>query len=376
MEFMSSCRPSILVWTFFKNIQVMIRRRLIIEAINLEFYLRKLLGYIRIRSSKKLLSIDAREIPCSSSENILFPREDSLRFRLPFTNSETRLQDVQPRQTFLISCGMLNTHSGLVYFEGSRLIVQSSSWPLEELQKDSYKGTELLTHYSRSKKYQKVRYKVCLPSSGFYHWLIEDLPRVLFLLLHADIEFDIICFRNPPSYVNDVANLLGINLVKQKRLIPFENLILPAKNSETGKPNPFDISILRQTFLKKKSAKISNKKIYVSRLKSSRSPEWEKELITYLLLEDWHVVYCETLTLSEQIETFLDAAIVCGVHGAGLSGIVWSSPQTKVIELVETHRSDCFKLLAQLLAQSHVTIDTRALNAKEIFLTLDAIIRA
>lgn len=353
----------------------MITRRLLVEAINLEFYFRKLLGYIRLSSSQKLLSIDARDISGASLGDSFFPREDSLRIKLPLVNNESRPLNVQCRQTFLISCGVLNTHSGLAYFKGRRLIVQSSSWPLEELKKDSYRGTGLLMRFFSSKKNSKASFKVCLSSTGFYHWLIEDLPRILFLLRHTNIELDVICFKNAPSYVNDVANLLGIDLVKEKRLIPFENLILPAKNSETGKPNPIDIDILRQTFLHKRSTEITNKKIYVSRLKSSRSPKWEQELVNYLSMDDWHIVYCEDLTLSQQIEYFSDAAVVCGVHGAGLSGIVWSNPKTQIIELVESHRSDCFKLLAQLLDQRHITIDTSATNVNKILLSIKKLIK-
>jgi capsular polysaccharide biosynthesis protein len=75
------------------------------------------------------------------------------------------------------------------------------------------------------------------------------------------------------------------------------------------------------------------KRVYISRLNSSRSPNFEKELVYRLREEGWEILNTESMSLIDQVNTISSASTLCGVHGAGLAGMIWMTSGSQVIEL-------------------------------------------
>ena len=257
-----------------------------------------------------------------------------------------------------------NSVSGNVYLDGNRFVKESSSWPSSEISKDSYNGSDIFKYYS-SVNYKYKENSVILPSSNFYHWLIEDLPRFLFTYSYSYNEFVTIVHWASPRYVLDIVKILNLNLNYVPRIVTVPKLILASKNPETGYPNPYDIQLLRKLLLPRE-LESGVFKIYVSRLNSSRSPKWEKQLIAILKDEGWKIVQCEKLSLMNQISVFAQGSVICGVHGAGLSGIAWAKGKIQVIELRQSFRSDCFLRLSQVLGLRHFIIETDSKSVHDI----------
>ena len=88
--------------------------------------------------------------------------------------------------------------------------------------------------------------------------------------------------------------------------------------------------------------------IYISRLKSKRSPVFERNLQSQLSAKDWRIVYLEEIDLLEQVTIFQNASAIVGIHGAGLSGLVFANPGTPIFELYPIQRDiKCFENLAR-----------------------------
>jgi capsular polysaccharide biosynthesis protein len=278
-----------------------------------------------------------------------------------------KIHNFEPRNCYQLQDILLNSQTGLVYAYGNRLVANSSSWPEEELLKDSYRGSSLLKNSDSFRRLERTPY-TCLPSSGFYHWLIEDLPRYLTLRNNSSEPFKTIVYSRAPKYVTEFCETMKIEPVHKPRISIVRNFMLAEKNSETGFPNPNDIEILRKTFLNYTRGKNNTKKnVFVSRIGSSRSPHWESDLICELKKLGWEILQCEKKSLQQQIEVFQEAKTICGVHGAGLSGIVWADSGIRIIELSESYRSSCFRNLALILDQEFHTIETKNKEYIDIF---------
>jgi capsular polysaccharide biosynthesis protein len=90
-----------------------------------------------------------------------------------------------------------------------------------------------------------------------------------------------------------------------------------------------------------------NKKIYISRVYSSRSPSFELNLQEYLKSCGWNIMIAEQLSLAEQIRAVSSAEVLMGVHGAGLSHALWMKPNTKLVEIRFPASPNCFVRLAK-----------------------------
>ena len=95
---------------------------------------------------------------------------------------------------------------------------------------------------------------------------------------------------------------------------------------------------LKQTFIQGNEKKFS-KKIYIDRsdstsnVKHLRTIQNEDEVKNYLSRAGFESVRLGEYSFKDQVSIFKNAEIVVGLHGAGFANIVFSKPNTKVIEL-------------------------------------------
>jgi capsular polysaccharide biosynthesis protein len=210
-----------------------------------------------------------------------------------------------------------------------------------------------------------------LPSNGFYHWLLEDLP--LYLKLQKvkrqeGILFNTFVYNGAPKYVIDFLNWMGVDVKFLPRLASFGELDFITRGDDAGWPRCEDVEILRDTFSPLFHPKKPTKKIYIPRTKASRSPSYEIELTNILAANDWTILYPETQSLIEQIQIISEAEVLCGVHGAGLAGMIWMEGSAKVIEISrETLGRACFARLANICGLNYFWISDMSKNVDELF---------
>jgi hypothetical protein len=260
-----------------------------------------------------------------------------------------------------------DTKTGLMLSKHGRLISESTSWPLDRILNSS----PTIPRVSKVKNIDFNSRLLILPANGFYHWLLEDLP--LFLFAHKRYPDSLVCYyESPPRYVINFLKILETTIELEKATLPVprfitaRNVLTVTRGPDTGWPLPRDVAELQDFFKPFISEKLSIRKIYISRLHSTRSPKFEAELIHYLSENNWEILYLEKMDLEMQIRAFSEASVVCGVHGAGLAGIVWMRENSQVIELVPDRYVPCFGRLSTVMRTLHNVIEYSDLESNAI----------
>ena len=191
-------------------------------------------------------------------------------------------------------------------------------------------------------------------TGGYYHWITEILPRLWMAKEYIpetqfaipDYFFTKWPFSKEFFDLLQVKNFLVLDTY-HKYLV--EQLVLPTRPGDPffRQPIPVEqgISWLKEAALAKSSKKLGER-LYISRTKANyRKVLNEAEIYPVLEKYGFQVIYSEDYSLSEQISICNNAKILMGLHGAGLTNMVFLPPGSKVIEIrpaKEYHMYNCF----------------------------------
>ncbi len=204
-------------------------------------------------------------------------------------------------------------------------------------------------------------------NNNFYHWLFDVLPRIGIVEKKININnIDFFLCPNLNKWQIETLKLLGINSKRclssvKYRHIKAKNIITTSHPYITGLDVIKDIENLplwisewlRDKFLNLKSNKEFPKKIYIDRsdsqsnLKDFRFIINEIEVIDLLKKKDFTTLRLSDLNFEEEIKLFNEVEIVVGLHGAGLSNLIWCNKNSKIIELKNKYTNKVFENLAQ-----------------------------
>ena len=248
------------------------------------------------------------------------------------------------------SSTVIDARTGLV-FSGKQIVAESSAWPHLWLAISSIP----LPILPREILLGENENTVLLPSNSFYHSLIEDIPKFLAQISILD-NATILIPENANTWIRELVTLFPNQVLEVPRYYKPKKHFFISSGGDSGWPHPQDIALLRNTFLPA-CLVIPEVCVYVSRIRSSRSPVFESKLCELLEGLGWKVAYMENLTLIDQIALFSSARVVAGVHGAGLAGIVWMQSGCKVIELGPDRFVPCYARLARLVALDYLRVE-------------------
>ncbi|MDP4266552.1 MAG: glycosyltransferase family 61 protein [Bacteroidota bacterium] len=174
---------------------------------------------------------------------------------------------------------------------------------------------------------------------GYFHWITETLPR-LYIIKEKLREYVLLLPEDLCKFhLDSIApfNFKNIFLIPGKNYVKIENLILPSHTAPTGNYNEFLINKVREFYLDFFKTNISiktSKRIYISRAKAARRQiENEEQVKTLLKNKGFDIIYFEELTFAEQLLISNNADIMLGLHGAGLTNMLFMKPGTNVFEL-------------------------------------------
>jgi Glycosyltransferase 61 len=193
---------------------------------------------------------------------------------------------------------------------------------------------------------------VLSPPTGYYHWLLEILPRVL---AARDIEPNVkaVVPSDCPRYITDALALLGIELLEtRRRSVRLDDVLVPAALQDAGFIPSVDVDRLCKTVLPKLSdlhdGQIPPELVYVSRAKDALRRLGNERSVEQLVSDlGFDVVYLQDMTWTEQIQQMSKAQVVVAPHGAGLANMIWSNTLLSVIEIFPVDvRNDCYANLA------------------------------
>jgi capsular polysaccharide biosynthesis protein len=185
-------------------------------------------------------------------------------------------------------------------------------------------------------------------SKNFYHYLREAISKIYIIDGCSPIslsQFDHIFLPKNPinrNFQEEIINHLGIREnqlchLSNDKVFQCENLYSPSMNGKRRISRKNSFNFLKNTF------KVPNnppfRRIYVSREGYGRNIENSEDVNKILKEFDFEVIDCgKEKNILQLINSFNEAYIILGVHGAGLAHIMFSQPQTHLIEICYGNR--------------------------------------
>jgi hypothetical protein len=216
--------------------------------------------------------------------------------------------------------------------------------------------------FSSTKSIHMHELATCVHATGYYHFLLEEIPRLLWVVAQYPKAKILISENNSSAFTRQILDMLvsqkairGYEIVSSGNVLQCHEYVFTQAEAYSGFVHSADLSVLLK-FLGGKTLQPqnSNRKIYISRRNASRSFDNEPEVEEMLKKQGYDIVYSERLTFAEQIALFQSASMVIANHGAGLANLVWCHPKTHVVELFSPiYFNDCFARLSKSMQLSY-----------------------
>ena len=192
--------------------------------------------------------------------------------------------------------------------------------------------------------------------NNYYHWITDGLTRLLHLPSFPE-DTGILVPPGLPAFASESLKLLGLG--DRIREAPEEHLFIEKYHfagpvALTGCVNPMGVAWLRKSFGIPPKLGAGHRKIFISRKDTTRDITNARELEQALATEGWEIIEPGTLSFREQIAIFRQARIIAGIHGAGMTNLLWAPQGTRVVELMpRTFRNGCYAGISLVLGHDH-----------------------
>lgn len=191
--------------------------------------------------------------------------------------------------------------------------------------------------------------------ASYYHWFLDGLTR----LVHLDqfpSDTRIIIPANLPEFAVRSIEWLGLS----DRTIPatdcdlrVEDYWFAGPTMLSGCPDPLGVTWLRKQFIGS-NYEPGTDLIYIDRRQKRRLCANADALADRFKDRGWIVVDPGELEFSEQVALFSKAKAVAGIHGAGMTNLLWMPSRGKVLEIMPSRRRNgCYAGIAACIGLSH-----------------------
>ncbi|WP_236629509.1 glycosyltransferase family 61 protein [Synechococcus sp. BS55D] len=224
---------------------------------------------------------------------------------------------------------------------------------------------------------------LCTDQQGcnYYHFLIDILPKIITLHNRAkdsNFDYEEIILSDLPQYgleLLELSNIKRCTIKTVRRMGPGHAYTFAANHPLLHKQHRPAISDKERISLIKQSLRVPNqcrtnqkqkpKRIYIERRTSenrcnNRHVLPQSAFHHFLKNFGFSIIYPEDLSVSEQIRAFRSADVVAGVHGAGLSNLIWMQAGAKIIEI--QHERGSHRYFANLAKAAGLDYQTIALE--------------
>jgi capsular polysaccharide biosynthesis protein len=210
-------------------------------------------------------------------------------------------------------------------------------------------------------KKQKISFACILAidnwSKGYFHWMTDVLPKLISLpekyrshVLLLPKEYEDLAFV-PHSLQR--LNFDKIYYFEKDEIIKANELIIPGIMAETGNYNDRMMSVLREQVLGSfKNLAKQTARVFVLRNKNiPRKIINETEIVELVKKYGFTVICFEESTWNEQVELMSSCSMLIGIHGAGLTNILFMPKGASVLELrrKDDSHNNCYFSLASAL---------------------------
>jgi hypothetical protein len=249
------------------------------------------------------------------------------------------------RRVLNISNSTLNPKTGILWLD-EKIIKESSYWSSSELQKwepRPYLPRKLAGTYS------------FLPNNGFFHFLIEDLPRYIEVNNFAPNLATI--SEGSMSYITDALDILKPNNYFTVQVpVKVDNIILSEKISgQVFSKN--DLKLIKDAFSSYTSSS-EDRSIFISRRDKdgnkfkTRGIDKREQIEESFASLGYEIVFLEELKFKDQVSMISGSKRIAGFHGAGLANIIWAN-QANIIEISNTRITRHFEHLSEVCSHKY-----------------------
>ena len=216
---------------------------------------------------------------------------------------------------------------------------------------------------------------------GIFHSTAEVLPRIAvyldFLIAHPNILIQV-------NRISDHYEILGIERNRLIREAFKADIAYVPPGGGCGWFYPITGQVLSNKYqayikskLKPSKTQQRNVVILIKRAKQRRYLVQHDEIETYLrnVVPRYNLTFAlydanNLPTFNATMEMFYNARLVVAPHGAGLTNLMFSQAGTRVLEVLQSHRTNyCFKVLVQILG--HVYVGVLSLGKTASHLKID-----
>lgn len=302
-----------------------------------------------------------RQKPCNldDKDEVLFLKEYSK--ELPAVSPDIK------KNSLVLNCGKL--FNG-IFINSLQFNIDLS---IKGLIKSYLKSIFFLIKSRKIKRLDKILYVTNSNSKNFFHWSLDVLQKLQFLeqkknkILNLNLKIIV-----PNNHINDFfkITLEAFNLdfyYQKKNEIIFANqsILLPDLAPTGNFRKELIIKLgqkMRNYLTNNQKINFHTKRVYISRKNAQRRRlKNEDEIIPILKKYGFIIVDFDILSFEEQLNYILDCEILVGVHGSGLSHMLWLKQKCKVLEIRAKNNShdNCFFTLASDLGHDYfyVTAD-------------------
>ena len=212
--------------------------------------------------------------------------------------------------------------------------------------------------------------------TNYYHWLTDLLPALRWLDASQErslADVAVAVRRAGPAFQAETLRLLGVGASRILEVdgaapLRFDRLVVPLPSSNGVAPADDDIRWVRDG-LRAGAASASGaagagragagpRRLYIRRRAGAwRSILNETDVHAELVRHGFEALDAEDLTVAEQVARFGEAEAIVGLHGAGMTNMIFAHRPLAVTELFGTYINRCYERLASSFGHRYASID-------------------
>ena len=226
---------------------------------------------------------------------------------------------------------------GIAY---NNLPIIESTFGINRFKKSITVDSAILKHRNMKGVYTSImRY---FDGINYYHWLIENVPRLYGICNLKEPEINLIVHKGISKvqldtlkiFLDDRFKIIPIGLHEVWKLEKFYFSSFCTGGCSGYMPKKY-LEFVKSKIINayRNNIKNKNNRIYISRKKApKRRLKNEKEFHNLIKKYGFIRIFAEDLSFRDQVKLFNSAKILISVHGAGLSNIIFSE-NLKIIEI-------------------------------------------
>ena len=180
-------------------------------------------------------------------------------------------------------------------------------------------------------------------SHEYFHWMTDALPRLITArnVITSHTLLLPLRYKKYPYIVDSLSYFkIPVRFFSASEKIKIKEFVLPSHTALPGNYNKQIINELRSIFLSKFSGILPSRKLYISRQKAKKRKVNNEQSVIRIFEKYGYECHCmEDYSLSKQIELCVQSKAIAGLHGAGLTSMLFMQEKGQLLEL--RNEDDC-----------------------------------